>query len=1794
MAELTAASRVRAAERAAITKKINALNAELTKTPVNREILEIGKNLLEKKSILLRDHDEKIMEILNSGNGDKIVENIQKEVDEKTVYEEKIEQCIYKIKVFCKNEENINKSEKELSTSFHRELSEKKLNVKLPKLTLRKYNGDPVEFHAWMQSFKSAIDENDNLHDVDKFVYLKTLLGDKAAQSIRGMTLTGENYRAALDILENRYGNQQAIINAHMESLINIPIIRSSKDTAGLRKMYDLIEGNLRSLENLGITNASYGSLLIPIFLSRLPEEIRLLISRKFDSTNNWDLKDLLKTLDMEIKARERSEITPTIDHQVPSVATLNTIGGSGACIFCSKNHQSSACRIVTNPDARYATLKQKGYCFNCIKLGHPAFKCNSPARCKICSRKHHTSIHGYREGVPRGPILPQGGSNGPKDGTFDRVSQKSRGGDRNLDKDRAKERLPDTERNRERQSRKQTKERQSDNIDNIDRARYIDTEREGERRAAIEQVVNHTMHVFSKQETLLQTADAEVSSTVTDRFITMRIILDNASNRTYITQEAKKKLGLKSIGKEAINISVFGQNEAKHTECDIVQIKIQCRGSNTDAIYVTATVVPKICDNISYERIKWHALDYDCFKELPFADKSITGKYNNNNQSIDILIGADYYWSFIEDHIIRTKKGPVAIKSKLGYVISGPININKKVNTATLFIQSDNSEINEKLEYFWSLEGFLGEEKPDTLEKFNKSIKYDGERYSVSLPFKGSEQRTLPDNYDHAKKRLISLLKRLKVQPDLMDTYETILKEQELKGIISEVTSSVPNIGTTYYMPHHCVVRPDKASTKVRIVYDASAKGSGKSLNQLLHQGPNLLSNIFNILVRFRCHKIAYTADIEKAFLQVNVDEADRDYLRFLWVDDPKKDEPILKIYRYNRVVFGLKSSPFLLNATIQHHVRKCENVELVNEILNSIYVDDICGGASSISNAHFRYTNTKELMKTASLNLRKLESNSNELLKMIDDKSQKAVDLKGFKEDQSTYSKLTTNANASFSEKESKVLGLIWDKEKDEFLLRLNGLDGSVPKGGHTKRSLLSIISSIYDPLGLISPIVIKLKILFQQICTEKLGWDDPVSLSLIDTWKMWLKDVESIPEFRFKRCYLSETGQNTIQIHTFWDASAKAFAAAVYLRVQNSNGVCCNLVASKSRIAPRKKITIPRMELLAALLAARLWSVVKHTLDTTELSIGESFFWGDSTVALCWIKNADLDKYKQFVQNRIVEIRSIAGREHWNHVPGVENPSDLPSRGVNAGELDNKWKHGPKWLIEQPDRWPLPISPLDTEESMKEVKRSVKGLKGCIVLSTMSHAESFNLEAIIDPTEFSSFARLKRITAYVYRFINNLKFPKQPLEGRLRADEVAKAEAKWVYTMQMRLTKDKNFCKLEAKLRIYEDSEGFLRSKGRIDNAQFEREVSNPLVLPKDHYLVTLIVIQAHRLVFHNGVNQTMSEIRKRFWIPCLRQICRKIIHKCVICKKLEGKPFRRREMPQLPDFRVRASTPFAYCAIDFAGPIYVKMSLGKRSPSTKCYIALITCAYSRAIHLELTMDLSAASLIRCLRRFIARRGAPKLMISDNAASFKSEDVQDFLVDRNINWKFSTPKSPWENGIIERLVRSTKRCLKKRLGRAMLNYEEIDTVIREIENTINNRPLTYIDTDTIQEAVTPNHLSYGRRLDLVTVGTDLAEPNMDTQDITRRVIYRQHLVANFVDRWRKEYLISLRQSLGDPAKQGEPVSVGDVVLIHDEGNRLMWRLGKVLELKKSADGEVRGVILKVGDRDKKTHKT
>ena len=663
---------------------------------------------------------------------------------------------------------------------------------------------------------------------------------------------------------------------------------------------------------------------------------------------------------------------------------------------------------------------------------------------------------------------------------------------------------------------------------------------------------------------------------------------------------------------------------------------------------------------------------------------------------------------------------------------------------------------------------------------------------------------------------------------------------------------------------------------------------------------------------------------------------------------------------------------------------------------------------------------------------------------------------------------------------------------------------------------------------------------------------------------------------------RCYIPPPVNSVIafQIHTFFDASKMAFAAVTYLRVEHDLGVTVQIIASKSRIAPIKIVTIPRLELLAGLLGANLWINVNENLDDFEGKNEGSYFWGDAKVALFWINNGDQDRYRQ---NRVIRIRELTDNLPWYHVPGDDNPADLPTRGIFPRELVNNtfWTSGPNWLKESPE------SPIKIEEPQEELRVACRNVESSL------HARSeqtTSLDKIIDDMRYSSTRKLFRVTAYVKRYVSNLR-NREPVIGILSSEEVQNAELDWIRILQHRMISENNYEKTEANLRIFRDGKNFLRSKGRIDNAEFPLEVKEPMVLPNKEHLTRLYVREDHDAVYHNGINETMAHLRKRFWIPALRQIARKIIYKCVVCKRLEGKPYRSRPLPPLPDFRVRPSDPFSHCAIDFAGPIYVRKNNYRRSPSIKAYIALITCAATRALHLEFTPDLTSQALIRCLRRFIARRSCPIYIFSDNAKTFEATDLKSFLRDRGITWHFNIPKAPWQNGIVERLVQSTKRCLKKRLGRARLTYEEVDTVIREIECTINNRPLSYIDNDSIEMAVTPNHLSHGRRIDLEN--TSLFEPieqELSTQSITKRVLYRDHLVKHFLQRWQKEYLLSLRNAKSKEAKEGNPIKIGDVVHVKDDGSRVFWRLAIVKSLRFSRDGEVRGATLRVANRDLK----
>ena len=372
-------------------------------------------------------------------------------------------------------------------------------------------------------------------------------------------------------------------------------------------------------------------------------------------------------------------------------------------------------------------------------------------------------------------------------------------------------------------------------------------------------------------------------------------------------------------------------------------------------------------------------------------------------------------------------------------------------------------------------------------------------------------------------------------------------------------------------------------------------------------------------------------------------------------------------------------------------------------------------------------------------------------------------------------------------------------------------------------------------------------------------------------------------------------------------------------------------------------------------------------------------------------------------------------------------------------------------------------------------------------------------------------------------------------------------------------------------------------------------------HPILISKHHHFTVLVVRSAHERVKHNGVKETLSEIRARYWIVKGRHFVRLLLHKCVMCRKFDGVPHHVPPPPPLPDFRVNPEPPFTYTGVDFAGPLYVKTS--QLLNSNKVWICLYTCCIVRAVHLDIVPDMTAETFIRSFKRFTARRGFPRNLVSDNAKTFKSAakminavvnhpEVQRHFAEIRMEWSFNVEKAPWTGGVFERMVRSTKRCLKKTIGRATLAYDELLTAVTEVEGILNSRPLSYVSTEDTEEPLTPSHLLIGRRvlsLPDSMLGQEMDDFEVSPGHLSKRVKYLNKTLDHFWKRWTTEYLLELRDSHRyhgrDRTSSDDSIREGDVVLVHcEDRHRGFWRLARVESLKTGSDGRIRSATVRV----------
>ena len=941
-----------------------------------------------------------------------------------------------------------------------------------------------------------------------------------------------------------------------------------------------------------------------------------------------------------------------------------------------------------------------------------------------------------------------------------------------------------------------------------------------------------------------------------------VRAILDLGSQRSYVTNRVKDALALMPAGEQQMSILTFGSNNRNTQTCEMVRVGLTTREGPDMELELFS--VPLICEPLVAQPISLCKVKYDHLSQLELADYSD----GVSAVEIDVLIGSDYYWEFATGRMSRGRSGPIAIHTRLGWILSGPVTFTEPGQSSISLIMThtlrvDANELTETLDNtlqsFWDLES-LGIREPEqsVFEKFRENIVFKEDRYEVSLPWK-DQHPLLPDNYQLSLKRLHGLLRRLRQSPSVFQEYDRIIQNQLKEGIVQKVEDTTERTGSNkiHYLPHHAVMQQDKQTTKLRIVYDASAKCDGPSLNECLYTGPKFDQSILNILLRFRTQQVALTADIEKAFLMVSMSQNDRDVLRFLWVDDIKKDPPELCTLRFARVVFGISSSPFLLNATIQHHLESHASSfpELVKRLSRSIYVDDIISGAGNEEDAYQLYAESKDLLRHGGFNLRKFVTNSSRLQERIDESELKVSSDSALPNNDETYAKSTLGANQRMLPGEHKVLGVCWNVGTDQLVFNVDEIAMLAKEIEPTKRHVVAIVGKFYDPLGYLSPTVVQFKMFFQELCQAKLSWDEALTGELLDKWQFLVSGLQGGPQITIPRCFLEGVSPQVQSycLQGFCDASQAAYAAVVYLVIETPTGQFVKFIASKTRVAPLQGLTIPRLELLSGLLLAKLITSITTALEP-ELELKQPTCYTDSMVSLYWIVGIDRE-WKQFVENRVREIRRLVPLDRWKHCSGRENPADLPSRGLPLVELSiNKlWRNGPSWLSNQEEcenHQGIEIS----EECVLEMKS--KDQK--IVLSLLATEEKAGISQVMNCKDYSFIDRLFRVAAYVLRFVNRLKQSRRSLEVTtvLSAQEISHAENLWIKESQYQLMGDRNFESWKTRLGLFLDQTGLWRCGGRLSNADIPYSTKYPILLPRDHHLTTLIVKKAHEVVLHNG--------------------------------------------------------------------------------------------------------------------------------------------------------------------------------------------------------------------------------------------------------------------------------------------------------------------------------------------------
>ncbi|XP_059220686.1 uncharacterized protein LOC131995745 [Stomoxys calcitrans] len=1101
------------------------------------------------------------------------------------------------------------------------------------------------------------------------------------------------------------------------------------------------------------------------------------------------------------------------------------------------------------------------------------------------------------------------------------------------------------------------------------------------------------------------------------------------------------------------------------------------------------------------------------------------------------------------------------------GWVFSGPSN-----SVSSHQIHIHNVHLDHILRSFWEQEEVLPKrkftEEEEACEEFFEATttRTVSGRYVVKLPFrsilKDGSSPTLQNNVLNALRRLKQLEISFSRKPLFCESYTKFLKEYENLGHMSKIGVYPSDVRQdSYFLPHHGVLKESSTTTKLRVVFDGSSHSrESKSLNDELSPGPALQNDLPGILTRWRRHRIAFSADIEKMFRQIDVCPGHRKFQQILWRFSPFDE---ISIYELNTVTYGTASAPYLAIRVLQRlaHDYRDRYPVAARVLLQDSYVDDVISGSDSIDNVKPLYKDLCTLLDEGGCNLRKWVTNSKELLAVIPEEHR------------------GTSVNLNFDrDNVVRTLGIQWNTATDSFFFEVN-LDKDPIA---SKRRILSESARLYDPLGWLTPITVVAKSLFKQLWEHGVDWDDNVPREIEDLWFRHRASLPKLANLAIPR-WIQWNQNSESELHCFCDASSVAYAAVVYVRIVTANDTFVHLLQAKSKVSPIKTVSIPRLELCAAALGVKLARKVQESL--ADLGVRNVFYWSDSSTVLSWIHKSP-SNWTVYVANRVADIQRCSNPIQWRYVPSALNPADCASRGIQAEELigNRTWWFGPHFLYGPQSSWPESLPNLCTSKEERAVK-----------ITTNVATEKAYPELL---SKFSKLHTLLRITSLCFRFCHNCKHPDERITGPLSIGDVNKTLMIFV-----RITQEIDFpeelSRLSArkviaqspilKLMPFLDETGIIRVGGRLQNSNFPYDVKHPLVLAKSNPLSVLIISDAHERTLHGGVTLTMSYVNRRYWIISGNQLAKRVINRCLKCFRFAAKTSQQ-IMGNLPQARLMITRPFKHSGVDYAGPITIKTSNLRSTVTSKGYICLFVCMVTKAIHLEAVTSLTTNAFLSAFRRFVSRRGACTDLYSDCGTNFvgaskelqvlfeksqKSlpEEVLQALSQNCTTWHFIPPASPNFGDLWEAGVKSVKYHLKRIIGERNLTFEELTTLLCQIEGCLNSRPLCPLSSDPSNfEALTPAHFLVGEPT-ICIPEESLLETNINLLSRWKCV---EKMKQHFWKRWRNEYVNRLQARPKWLKSRSEP-TIGDLVLVVDERcGPGQWLLGRIEETHPGPDGQ------------------